>query len=82
MTMTEAVSRDSPAVLPQERWVQLSLLPPFGFTLFFFLFYLFVLFCLLSVCVSALGTESSVKSLALPEPHFSLLGSGVPQGQV
>lgn len=75
--MTEAVSRGGPV-----GWVQLSLPLPFGFTFFFFFFFLFCLFGLLPVRVLASETESSVKSLALPDPRFSCLGSGAPQGHV
>lgn len=75
--MTKAVSRGGPV-----EWVQLSPPLPFGFTFFFFFFFLFCWFGLLPVRVLALETESSVKSLALPEPRFSRLGSGALQERV
>lgn len=78
LTMTEAASLDAPAVPPRERWVRLSLPPPPSFTFIFF--FLLCLFGLLPGRALALETESSVKSLALPEPRFPFLGCAVLQG--
>ena len=82
MARTEAASRGRLAVLPR---VQLSL-PPLSVSLSFFSFSFFFVcfgfFVLLPVCVLTLEIESFMKSLALPEPHFSLLGSGTPQRHV
>lgn len=72
---------------PQERWVQLSLPPPFGFTFFlvlgfgFFFIFFFVCFVCFLYVFQLWRFESSVKSLALPEPHFSLRGSACRAGR-
>lgn len=72
MRLPRAVSCGDPAVLPWQQWEWLSLMLPFGFT-FFLRFFLFCLLCLLPVRVPALEPESSMKSLALPEPFFPFL---------
>lgn len=75
LLMTEATSRGGSCVLSPERWVQLSLPPPFGFTLVFSFYFLFVcllcflyMFCLwrLKVQWSHLHTQSLISHFLAP----------------